>query len=78
MADNPYLQWPVFRRSVVAAFQRSLTHRAQTTAPTAILCASAYQRMGSTLAPFSFRRVAPEAILLEYLQELGGTVEWQT
>ena len=25
MADNPYLQWPVFRRSVVAAFQRSLT-----------------------------------------------------
>lgn len=25
MTDNPYLQWPVFRRSVVAAFQRSLT-----------------------------------------------------
>ena len=25
MPDNPYLQWPVFRRSVVAAFQRSLT-----------------------------------------------------
>ncbi|MCA1564032.1 MAG: hypothetical protein LC753_20745 [Acidobacteria bacterium] len=25
MADNPYLQWPVFRRSIVAAFQRSLT-----------------------------------------------------
>ena len=24
MPDNPYLQWPVFRRSVVAAFQRSL------------------------------------------------------
>ena len=27
MPDNPYLQWPVFRRSVVAAFQRSLTRR---------------------------------------------------
>ena len=27
MPDNPYLQWPVFRRSVVAAFQRSLTPR---------------------------------------------------
>jgi antiphage defense system Thoeris ThsB-like protein len=26
MPDHPYLQWPVFRRSVVAAFQRSLTH----------------------------------------------------
>jgi hypothetical protein len=26
MLDTPYLQWPVFRRSVVAAFQRSLTH----------------------------------------------------
>jgi len=25
MTDNPYLQWPVFRRSVVAAFGRSLT-----------------------------------------------------
>jgi hypothetical protein len=25
MTDNPYLPWPVFRRSVVAAFQRSLT-----------------------------------------------------
>jgi len=25
MPDHPYLQWPVFRRSVVAAFQRSLT-----------------------------------------------------
>jgi hypothetical protein len=25
MADNPYLHWPVFKRSVVAAFQRSLT-----------------------------------------------------
>jgi len=25
MPDNPYLQWPVFRRSVVAAFGRSLT-----------------------------------------------------
>jgi hypothetical protein len=25
MADDPYLQWPVFRRSIVAAFQRSLT-----------------------------------------------------
>ena len=25
MPDNPYLPWPVFRRSVVAAFQRSLT-----------------------------------------------------
>jgi integrase len=25
MADHPYLQWPVFRRSVVAAFERSLT-----------------------------------------------------
>src|SRR5882672_2358834 len=25
MADNPYLQWPLFRRSVVAAFERSLT-----------------------------------------------------
>jgi hypothetical protein len=28
MTDNPYLQWPVFRRSVVAAFQRSLTQSA--------------------------------------------------
>jgi ABC-type antimicrobial peptide transport system permease subunit len=28
MPDNPYLQWPVFRRSVVAAFQRSLTFAA--------------------------------------------------
>jgi len=27
MPDHPYLQWPVFRRSVVAAFQRSLTRR---------------------------------------------------
>ena len=25
MTDDPSLQWPVFRRSVVAAFQRSLT-----------------------------------------------------
>jgi hypothetical protein len=25
MPEHPYLQWPVFRRSVVAAFQRSLT-----------------------------------------------------
>jgi hypothetical protein len=25
MPKHPYLQWPVFRRSVVAAFQRSLT-----------------------------------------------------
>jgi len=25
MPDHPYLQWPVFRRSVVAAFERSLT-----------------------------------------------------
>ena len=25
MTDNPYLQWPVFRRSIVAAFGRSLT-----------------------------------------------------
>jgi len=25
MAENPYLPWPVFRRSIVAAFQRSLT-----------------------------------------------------
>src|SRR5262245_35326282 len=25
MTDHPYLQWPLFRRSVVAAFQRSLT-----------------------------------------------------
>src|SRR5262249_17496413 len=25
MSEYPYLQWPVFRRSVVAAFQRSLT-----------------------------------------------------
>ena len=25
MSEHPYLQWPVFRRSVVAAFQRSLT-----------------------------------------------------
>jgi hypothetical protein len=25
MPDHPYLQWPVFRRSLVAAFQRSLT-----------------------------------------------------
>jgi hypothetical protein len=25
MPDNPYLPWPVFRRSVVAAFNRSLT-----------------------------------------------------
>lgn len=25
MADNPYLPWPVFKRSVVAAFARSLT-----------------------------------------------------
>jgi hypothetical protein len=23
--EQPYLQWPLFRRSVVAAFQRSLT-----------------------------------------------------
>jgi penicillin amidase len=30
MPDPPYLQWPVFRRSVVAAFERSLTaHAAQ-------------------------------------------------
>ena len=27
MPEHPYLQWPVFRRSVVAAFQRSLTSR---------------------------------------------------
>jgi hypothetical protein len=27
MPDHPYLQWPVFRRSVVAAFERSLTAR---------------------------------------------------
>ena len=26
MPEYPYLQWPVFRRSVVAAFERSLTH----------------------------------------------------
>jgi hypothetical protein len=25
-AGKPYLDWPVFRRSVVAAFPRSLTH----------------------------------------------------
>jgi hypothetical protein len=25
MPEHPYLQWPVFRRSVVAAFDRSLT-----------------------------------------------------
>ena len=25
MPEYPYLQWPVFRRSIVAAFQRSLT-----------------------------------------------------
>ena len=25
MPEHPYLQWPVFRRSIVAAFQRSLT-----------------------------------------------------
>ena len=25
MLEYPYLQWPVFRRSVVAAFERSLT-----------------------------------------------------
>jgi hypothetical protein len=25
MAEHPYLQWPVFRRSIVAAFDRSLT-----------------------------------------------------
>ena len=25
MPDHPYLPWPVFRRSVVAAFRRSLT-----------------------------------------------------
>jgi hypothetical protein len=30
MTDNPYLQWPVFRRSVVAAFGRSLTRSAAT------------------------------------------------
>ena len=27
MPEPTYLQWPVFRRSVVAAFQRSLTVR---------------------------------------------------
>src|SRR4029450_10629671 len=27
MPDPPYLQWPLFRRSVVAAFQRSLTQK---------------------------------------------------
>ena len=26
MPQKPYLKWPVFRRSLVAAFQRSLTH----------------------------------------------------
>ena len=25
MPEHPYLQWPVFRRSIVAAFARSLT-----------------------------------------------------
>src|SRR5687767_15558482 len=25
MSEHPYLQWPVFRRSIVAAFDRSLT-----------------------------------------------------
>jgi hypothetical protein len=25
MSESAYLEWPVFRRSVVAAFQRSLT-----------------------------------------------------
>ena len=25
MSDHPYLPWPVFRRSAVAAFARSLT-----------------------------------------------------
>jgi hypothetical protein len=28
MPEHPYLQWPVFRRSVVAGFQRSLTDKA--------------------------------------------------
>jgi low affinity Fe/Cu permease len=32
MPDHPYLQWPVFRRSVVAAFQRSLTQNRDTRA----------------------------------------------
>lgn len=26
MSEYPYVQWPVFRRSGVAAFERSLTH----------------------------------------------------
>jgi len=25
MSEDPYLTWPVFRRSIVAAFPRSLT-----------------------------------------------------
>jgi len=34
MPEYPYLQWPVFRRSVVAAFERSLTFNASTATPT--------------------------------------------
>jgi hypothetical protein len=45
MPEHPYLQWPAFRRSVVAAFQRSLT-------PLASLFA-----MLGCVAPNSIRRV---------------------
>jgi hypothetical protein len=63
MPEHPYLQWPVFRRSIVAAFQRSLTgiepHHRQ--ASISFDCLASANVTGAGCTPIKIKRDADSA-----------------